>query len=661
MCGIAGILDLAGDPISNVTLRAMTDAIAHRGPDAEGYFCDGPLGLGHRRLAVIDPSPAGHQPMVTPDGRFVLSYNGEVYNFNELRAELEANGCRFRSRTDSEVVLHALARWGTDAVLRFNGMFAFALWDRERRELLLARDRYGIKPLYYAARDSQLLFGSEVKAMLRHPALKAELDEEALAEYLCFQNCFTERTLFRGVKLLPPGTWLRFAVGAPAPRPTRYWDFDFREETSSADPRELVEELDRRLRQAVSRQLVSDVPVGSYLSGGLDSGSITAIASKQIERMSTFTVGFDLDSASGLEISFDERDRAEAMSYLCNTAHYEMVLKAGDMERAMPMLTWHLEEPRVGQSYPNYFAAGLASKFGKVVLSGTGGDELFAGYPWRYCSGAPGRDFDGFVDQYFSLWQRLVPETAYADILRPIWPPLGDFSPKDVFRAVFAARSKSDHRPEQYVNHSLYFEAKTFLHGLLMVEDKLSMAHGLETRVPFLDNELVSFAETVPVGAKLGNLLPTSSLNENDPGRKTEVYFDRARDGKLILREAIRRHVPSRVATLEKRGFAGPDASWFRGESIDYVRRRLYGDALIYEFLDRATVRALVDEHLEGRANRRLLIWSLLSLEEWCRTFLAGERVLAGAEPSYRSLPHPASDSFSGRGSEPLSRPGHHA
>jgi asparagine synthase (glutamine-hydrolysing) len=631
MCGVTGVLDLTGGPVSAVTVRAMTDAIAHRGPDGEGYFCDGPIGLGHRRLAIIDLTPAGHQPMLTQDGRFVLSYNGEVYNFNELRGELEACGRQFHSRTDSEVVLHALAQWGTDALLRFNGMFAFALWDRERRELLLARDRYGIKPMYYSVRNSQVLFGSEIKAMLMHPLLSAELDEEALAEYLCFQNCFTSRTLFRGVKMLPAGSWIRFAVGDRGePQPTRYWDFDFRDEGTDLDPHELVEELDRCFRQAVSRQLVSDVPVGSYLSGGMDSGSITAVASQQLGQMCTFTVGFDLHSASGLEIAFDERARAEAMSYLCKTEHYEMVLKAGDMERVMPSLTWHLEDPRVGQSYPNYFAAQLASKFGKVVLSGSGGDELFGGYPWRYYRGAVNRDFDHYVEKYFRFWQRLVPAEAYDDLLRPISAATANVSPKEIFRAVFSTRNELPQRPEDYINHSLYFEAKTFLHGLLVVDDKLSMAHGLETRVPFLDNDLVAFAERVPVNRKLGNLQEVVRLNENEPGSKSERYFKRTRDGKLILREAMERHIPNEVTTLEKQGFSAPDASWFRGESIDYVRRRLHADAHIYEFLDRDTVKTLVDDHLEGRANRRLLIWSLLSLEEWCRTFLTRESAPEG-------------------------------
>ncbi len=632
MCGVTGVLDLTGAPVAVGTVRAMADAIAHRGPDGEGYFCEGPVGLGHRRLAVIDPSAAGHQPMVTADGRFALSYNGEVYNFNELRAELEALGHEFHSRTDTEVVLNSLAEWGMDALGRFNGMFAFALWDRQRRELTLARDRYGIKPMYYAVRGTQVLFGSEIKAMLEHPSLAPALDEEALAEYLCFQNCFTSRTLFRDVRMLPAGSWLRFVVGDRSrPSPMSYWDFEFEEDLAGSDVREVVEELDRLFGQAVSRQLIADVPVGSYLSGGMDSGSITAIASEQLGRLCTFTVGFDLHTASGLEIGFDERSRAEAMSHLCGTEHYEMVLKPGDMERVMPRLAWHLEEPRVGQSYPNFYAAQLASKFATVVLSGAGGDETFGGYPWRYYKGAVNRDFDHYAEKYFDFWQRLVPEESFRDVLRPVSNAVAGVSPRQIFRDVFSGRTASVHTPEDYINYSLYFEAKTFLHGLLVVEDKLSMAHSLETRVPFLDNDLVAFAQRVPVSLKLGNLEDVVRLNENDPGNKIERYYRRTRDGKLILRQAMRRHVPDEVTRLEKQGFSAPDASWFRGESIDYVRRRLHGDARIFEFLDRKAVLRMVDDHLEGRVNRRLLIWSLLSLEEWCGAFLGSDASDDGA------------------------------
>lgn len=625
MCGIAGVLHGDGRPASTVALKRMTDAIAHRGPDGEGSFVDGDFALGHRRLAIIDLSPAGHQPMATDDGRYVISYNGEVYNFNELRVELEARGHRFRSRTDSEVVLKAFAEWGTKALNRFNGMFAFAIWDKRERTLWLARDRYGIKPLYYAVGNGAFSFGSEVKALLASGLVSAQMNRAGLLEYLTFQNFFTDQTLFDGVKLMPAGCFARVtaAAGQVQIAVERYWDYAFTEPAGMPDEAECVEELDRLFVQAVSRQLVSDVDIGAYLSGGMDSGSVTAIAAKQLPYIKSFTCGFDLNSASGVELGYDERATAEYMSYVFKTEHYEMVLKAGDMERVMPRLVWHLEEPRVGQSYPNFYAAQLASKFVKVVLSGTGGDELFGGYPWRYYRAVVNDDFNHYIDKYYSFWQRLIPTGDMPKVLAPIWPQVGRISTRDIFRDVFAHHQSTFTRPEDYINHSLYFEAKTFLHGLLVVEDKLSMAHSLETRVPFLDNDLVDFAMRLPARMKLGNLGEVVRLNENETGSKTAKYFEKTRDGKLILRKAMERHLPQKITDREKQGFSGPDGSWFKGESIDYVKRKLYhGNARIYEFMDPAAVRGLVDEHLEGRQNRRLLIWSLLNLEKWCEAYL---------------------------------------
>lgn len=623
MCGIAGIVHLDGEPVSPVLLKRMADAIAHRGPDGEGAYVDGAMGLAHRRLAIIDLSPAAHQPMATTDGRFVISYNGEVYNFAELRVELEALGQQFRSRSDTEVVLKAFAIWGEKALDRLNGMFALALWDKERKELLLARDRYGIKPLYYTRVGGKFLFGSEIKAILANGAYRTRLDLEGLLEYFTFQNFFTDRTLFDDVRLLPAGSSLRISLAKrSAGGPRQFWDFSFAEPDQPRRAEEYEEELDRLFRQAVNRQLVSDVDVGAYLSGGMDSGSITALAAKQLPYIKSFTCGFDLNSASGVELGYDERASAEYMSYLFKTEHYEMVLKAGDMERVLPRLAWHLEEPRVGQCYPNFYAAQLAGKFVKVVLSGAGGDELFAGYPWRYYRAVVNGDFDEYVEKYYAFWQRLLPSDRFESVFRPVWKDVKHVSTREIFRNVFHHHAPTLTRPEDYVNHSLYFEAKTFLHGLLVVEDKLSMAHSLETRVPFLDNDLVDFAMRIPAKLKLGNLTEVVRLNENEPGGKTQKYFERTRDGKLVLRKVMERHIPQKITDKEKQGFSAPDASWFKGESIDFVRRRLYeGRARLYDVLDRDAVQSLVNEHLEGRENRRLLIWSLLNLEEWLEKF----------------------------------------
>ena len=368
---------------------------------------------------------------------------------------------------------------------------------------------------------------------------------------------------------------------------------------------------------------MSDVEIGSYLSGGMDTGSITSIAASQLPYIKTFTCGFDLHSASGLELAFDEREKAELMSYLFRTEHYEMVLKAGDMERILPKLAWHLEEPRVGQSYPNFYAAQLASKFVKVILSGTGGDELFGGYPWRYYRAVVNDNFEQYIDKYYVYWQRLIPNKTIKEVFTPIWNEVKHVWTRDIFRNVFKKHASSFERPEDYINHSLYFEAKTFLHGLLVVEDKLSMAHSLETRVPFLDNDLVDFAMQVPVGLKLRSLTDVIRLNENEPGWKTKKYFEKTRDGKLILRKTMERYIPKEITQGEKQGFSAPDASWFKGGSINYIRALFFnGKASIYDFLDKTSVQSLINEHLEGKQNRRLFIWSLLNFEWWLRRFI---------------------------------------
>lgn len=597
----------------------MTDAIAHRGPDGEGHWIEGNVALGHRRLAIIDLSPAGHQPMISADHRYVLSYNGEVYNFRELRSELEARGYWFRSKTDSEVVLNALVEWGVKALDRFNGMFAFALWDRKERILLLARDRYGIKPLYIAHQGATVSFGSEQKAMLAMPEFRRALDKPALLEYFTFQNIFTDRTLVEDIRLLPPGHYavLDLARAQPSLVRTQYWDYDFSEPSGRTSDAQYREELDRLFQQAVARQLITDVELGSYLSGGMDSGSITAIAARSYPYIKTFTCGFDLSSASGIELGFDERSKAEAMSYHFRTEHYEMVLKAGDMERVLPKVAWHLEEPRVGQSYPNYYAAQLASKFVKVVLSGAGGDELFGGYPWRYYRAVVNSDFDAYIDKYYLFWQRLVDNRHLKQFFAPIWQDVEHVWTRDIFREVFQRHDRIG-TPEDYINHSLYFEAKTFLHGLLVVEDKLSMAHGLENRVPFLDNDLVEFAMRCPVHLKLNNLAEVVRINENEAGDKQAKFFRRSRDGKQILRDVMQKYIPPEITRAEKQGFSAPDASWFKGDSIEFVRRTLLSDrARIYQFLDKAAVQGLIQEHLAGTENRRLLIWSLLNVEQW--------------------------------------------
>ena len=624
MCGIAGLINFDGSPISTITLKKMTDAIAHRGPDGEGHWIEENVGLGHRRLSIIDLSPAGHQPMLSSDHRYVLSYNGEIYNYRELRVELEALGYWFKSETDSEIVLCALSHWGTDALLRFNGMFALSLWDRKEKVLLLARDRYGIKPLYYAKQGRSFIFASEQKSIIMTPGFRRKLNTPALLEYLTFQNIFTDQTLLNDIHLLPAGYFRLISLKNQTFKQVKYWDYCFKEpDYVSSSKEEYIEELDRLFVQAVNRQLVGDVELGSYLSGGMDSGSITAIASQSFPNLKTFTCGFDLSSASGIELGFDERVQAEAMSAKFKTEHYEMMLKSGDMERCLPKLAWHLEEPRVGQSYPNYYAAQLASKFVKVALSGSGGDELFAGYPWRYYRAAKSQNFEEFIDHYYTYWQRLVDNRHLQKLFRPVAKELEGVWTRDIFRDVFASHDIELNRPEDYINHSLYFEAKTFLHGLFVVEDKLSMAHSLETRVPFMDNDLVDFAMSCPISLKLNNLKQSLKIDENTSGNKKNQYFEKTNDGKQILRDMMSNYIPEEITKAPKKGFSSPDASWFKGESIEFVRDILMSKkSPIYDYVEFGVTNNLIEEHLSGKENRRLFIWSLLNLDAWMRQTL---------------------------------------
>ena len=621
MCGIVAIMNIDQQPGNVNIARAMSQKIAHRGPDGEGHWAKHNIAFGHRRLSIIDLTDGGSQPMQTPDGRFTITYNGEIYNFIDLRLELQALGERFVSQCDTEVVLRAVSRWGLqEAVARFNGIFAFVCYDAVDRQLLIARDRYGIKPLYVAKLADSILFASEVKAFAAHPDFQMKLDAEGLVEYFTFQNFISARTLFRNVSMFPAGHVA--TVNCSSDRditPKEYWDFRFIEPAKTSSAAELAKELGFLFEQAVSRQLLSDVEVSCYLSGGMDSGSITAVASKLLPTLRTFTCGFDLTSASGVELNFDERRLAEQMSYLFKTEHYEVVLKAGDMERAMSQLSYHLDEPRVGQSYPNYYVAGLASKFGKVVLGGTGGDELFGGYPWRYYTVAGARNLGEFTDRYFSFWQRLLPAKSIEAVFAPVWQDVKHVDLRSLFEDVLKKHPVDFAHPSASLNLALYFEAKTFLHGLLVVEDKLSMAHGLESRVPFLDNDLVDFAMRLPASAKVRDLHGESELNARSRNLGTEAIrqFQKTNDGKLLLRQMMAGLLPSHIVEAQKQGFSAPDASWFRGESIDYVKSNLsHSEAPIYKYMARDKLEPMLASHFEGRENQRLLIWSLLGVNE---------------------------------------------
>lgn len=623
MCGVAGYLNRNGAPADERIVAAMRDALAHRGPDGKGMHIDGPLGLGHRRLSIIDLRTVASQPMRSPDGRWTIAFNGEIYNFRELKAELDKAGWSFRTRSDTEVLLAGCVIWGVSALARrIDGMAAFALWDAQERRLHLVRDRYGVKPLYLWRTPDRLAFASEIKAFLVHPDFRVRVNQAALREYFTFQNLFRPHTLFEGVEHLPPATIL--TVDRNGERRETYWDYDY-SKPEPVDEQEAVATLEKLMAQAVERQLVADVPVGAYLSGGMDSGTLVALAHSHVPRMQTFTAGFEMSRIEGNETLFDERRAAELMAYTYKTEHYEQVINAGDIRWSLPRVVWHLEDLRLGMSYPNYYIARLASKFVKVCLSGAGGDELFGGYPWRYYRVFRSLDRDDYLSSYYGFWQRLTT----ADDRKRLFGAAADDEAEmfDVFKSVYAdAPGLSFDSPEDHISASLYFECRTFLSGLLLVGDKLSMASGLEERFPFLDNALVDFATRLPARHKLSDLEHMLTVDE-DAVRKKLLAEDSFAGGKSCLRQAMAHVLPSEIMDRRKQGFSSPEASWYRGENAVYVRDMLLGkDLASTEYLDADFIRDTVEAHMSGKKNNRLLIWSLLSFEQWCRVFLGGDR-----------------------------------
>ncbi|HTF35256.1 MAG TPA: asparagine synthase (glutamine-hydrolyzing) [Myxococcota bacterium] len=661
MCGIAGVLSLTQAPIDPMRARRMCDALAHRGPDDAGYaffrqggrgtrdggywveFADErfrhlnehlpslpgeyakreierhrfDLALGHRRLSILDLSHLGHQPMSSSDRLYWTVFNGEIYNFPELKRELQAKGRVFRTTSDTEVLLQLWEEEGTDCVERLNGMFAFALYDRTGGKLFLVRDRFGVKPLYYADTGAYLVFASEPKGVLASGLLEPRLDPASLAEYMTFQNLFGDRVIFGGMRLLPPGCLVEVDVGAKERRmrELRYAHATGRAHAQSETFEKTADAVLDAFQSAVERQLISDVPVGAYLSGGMDSGSIVAVAARFIPRLTTFTGGFDLTNVSGIEQGFDERPQAERLSYLMQTEHYAVVLHAGDMPAAMERLAWHVDDPRLGMCHQNWYVAKLASRFVKVCLAGAGGDELFGGYPWRYRPALEAQSTDEFDESYFHYWHRLLPRERLSNLLgETLRAHLGET--RDAFQAMLdkedTASGELD-RPSRLLERALRFEFRTFLHGFLLIEDRLSMAHGLESRVPFLDNALAALAWEIPPHFKVD--LDALSGPEGRKHLETEK-------GKLVLRKAMERLLPPEFTRQKKQGFSPPDANWYRGPSLSYVKEILLDPLTLGRgWFDEKVVRSTLDEHFRGEQNHRLLIWSLLSLEWLQRHF----------------------------------------
>ena len=623
MCGIVGVGDFSGLPVDPSVIFSMTKSLEHRGPDGFDTWNHENFGFGHQRLSILDQSDAATQPMQSKCGNYILTFNGEIYNFRELQSRLADLGYTFTSTGDTEVLLYALIEWGTKTLDMLNGMFAFSFFNKKQKSLLLARDRYGVKPLYYSLFRNKFIFASEIKSILKHPSFEKKLNQFTVEEYFTFQNILTDNTFYENIHILKPGHYLKVDFQSSKILQIQYWDFEFQNnEENEKSFGNSADELSHLLEEAVKRQMISDVEVGSYLSGGIDSGAISLLANRSENNLKTFTCGFDLSSVSGFEQGMDERHAAEKISSLIGSEHYEVVLKSGDMERALPDVVSALEEPRIGQSYPNYYIAKLASKFVKVCLSGIGGDELFGGYPWRYFNSNEDLSQDVFISEYYSRWQRLLTNDERVKFFKPSRKSENKPDTFEIFKNVFPSNKPKILTKNEMLNMCFYFEAKTFLHSLLIVEDKLSMSHGLETRVPFLDNDIVEFAQKCPVGMKIKQPFEPMQLDENKISDKKRKRRDIGYHGKYILRQSIKDRMPSGLSESRKQGFSAPDATWFKKQSLHFVNDKLItSNAILYDFIDRRTVTDLVERHISGKENKRLLIWSLLSFEELLQNF----------------------------------------
>lgn len=629
MCGIAGVFNINDEPVSYDLIKKITQAIAHRGPDGEGFFLDHGCAFGHKRLAILDTSSLGGQPMMSKDGKWVIIFNGCIYNYLELKLELRKLGHSFISTTDTEIISEGIAAYGTAFFERLDGMFAIAAWNKESKTLYLSRDRYGIKPLYYWFNGKTLVFASEIKAILQHPGYRVDLNLNALNEYFTFQNLFGYETLFQGVTMLPPANTIKINRDTTSLKHCSWWDYDFSSPDDKMSFEDAVEETERLMKNAIAKQMISDVPVGTYLSGGMDSGSITSLASRHVKRLTTFTAGFELSEVSGVEAGFDERMDAELIANHFKTEHYEQVINAGDLKWSLPRVVWHIEDLRVGMSYPNYYISRLASKFVKVCLQGTGGDELYGGYPWRYYRVFRSLNQSEYFSNYYGFWQRLVKDEDKIKLFNSdVYNKISVGSPRKVFERVFTFNPKLKYdTPEEHIQNSLYFEIKTFLPGLLLVGDKLSMASGLEERFPFLDNDLVNFAQKIPVRHKLGNLENVKRIDENIVGNKKQLYHQYD-DGKNVLRKAMTDFLPEKIINRKKQGFSAPDESWYRGENAQYLKELLLDKKAAYrDFINPDFVKSIIDEHIEKRINHRLLLWSLMNFEWWCKLFMRGQSI----------------------------------
>jgi asparagine synthase (glutamine-hydrolysing) len=631
MCGICGIV---GQPDEQL-IKNMLARIAHRGPDDEGVYVAETssgerIGLGHRRLSIIDLSPAGHEPMSDASGRIWLTFNGEIYNFKELRRELETRGHRFKSNTDAEVIIYAYLEWGRECLTRFNGMFAFAIWDSQDESLFLARDRLGIKPLYYADTPAGFAFASEVKALLAIPNVQRAVDLEALDQFMTFLWTPGPKTAFRGVSKLPPAHYLVYRNGKA--EVSEYWDLKFEEDASITES-EWIERLREQVARSVRAQMLADVPLGAFLSGGVDSSSIVALMSGVSElKPTTYTFGFRREDLR-YDILEDDMKYARVVGERFATDYHEAFLEPQVME-LLPKLVYHMDEPVADPAIiTSYLICRSARERLTVLLSGMGGDEVFAGYP-RHAAVKIAEAYNlipsfvsrpvvdalpgarpGRLTALFRNTKKLAKSAALPE--RERYLGFGTYFTEAEKRELYsgelagAAREfdayAEHHRyfdrvaDQDFVNQMLYVDMKTFLPCLnLTYTDKTSMASSTEVRVPLLDHGLVELAARIPAGLKLKGLT-----------------------GKYILKRAAEAWLPREIVHRKKAGFSAPVRAWLVRDLRDFVEDLLSESNIRSRgYFEYSHVRRLIDDNLSGREDNSLKVFQLLTLELWHRAFI---------------------------------------
>src|SRR5918994_1282119 len=629
MCGFAGIIHYDTDrPVEVDRLRRMRDVLSHRGPDGSGLFIDGVVGLSHRRLAIVDITSAGEQPMTNEDGGVWIAFNGEIYNHASLRPGLESKGHRYRSRCDTETIIHQYEEDGDRVVDKLHGMFAFAIWDKKKQELLLARDRLGIKPLYYASTSRGLVFGSEIKSLFASGYLQPTFNEEVLPEFLSTRFVSGDDTFFQGVRKLLPGHLLTWSAEKGI-HTRRYWQLP----SPSTDANDMsfeaqAKDLRARLEASVESHLMSDVPLGVFLSGGLDSSALAAMMSRQVrDPIQSFSVGFAEQEANELPYA---RMAAKAIG----AQHRDVTVTPSEFFDALPHLVWHEDEPiAFPSSVPLYFVARLARDHVKVVLTGEGADELFLGYNryrvtmWNdrlgrpYWAATPQAVRNQVRRMVQSLPSRLgrVGERTFLALdpgIRSLFLENFAVHTEDFQRQLLARPEMLDRRDPYAVQMQCYADAKggildrmsrtdlqTYLHELLMKQDQMSMAASIESRVPFLDDQLVEHVAALPSELKV-----------------------RMWQTKAIFREAVRDIIPSEILTRKKMGFPVPVGRWLRDDFWPVVQEFVLGPrATSRGYFDRGSLARMAEEHRSGRAKHGDRLWLLVNLEIWQRVFCEGE------------------------------------